>query len=286
MTARKLINRLYSKYEATIDFINLCEGKNTGQKISMLFNPHRYDTATKNSISIVEAFNNHDTFREGLARATLFKKDKYTTPELLYQVFQLGVNGVQYVNEFPPFIARNHYKSFYAKKILDPCAGWGGRMIGAASVGAEYVGCEPCTKTYKGLLVLGEWLEQFETGFTYRVINKPFEDISLKELGVGFDIAYTSTPYYDTELYSDEDTNSCVRYDTFERWLACFYIPMINRALTITEQGIILNVGCRRYDLIAPLDDFNYKEIPTRLSGKSGLGRTSKGKESFYLVTK
>ena len=35
--------------------------------------------------------------------------------------------------------------------LFDPCAGWGGRMLGTASVGWKYIGCEPNIKTYDNL---------------------------------------------------------------------------------------------------------------------------------------
>lgn len=273
---KDLVLMLYSKYEAIIDLYKLCGGMKAGEKISMLFNPHRYSTPTKDSISIIEGFKK-DTFLSGLARASLFKEGK--VKELLYQVLQLGINGVQYVNEFPPYIARDFYISYNAKIILDPCAGWGGRMIGAASVGSFYHGFEPSIKTYKGLIELGKFLKSFKTGFDFFIENKPFEDA---ELSKKYDLALTSPPYYDTELYSQEETNSYNRYHTFDEWCAGFYIPMIDKVMKFTDK-FILNIGCRRYDLKNPIK-YPMKEIRSKLSGSGGLGKSSDGKESFYLL--
>jgi hypothetical protein len=274
VTARGLVRYLYSMHEAVVAFYRLCKGEKAGHKISMLFNPYRYATRVggSKSCSIVEAFNTRERFTGGIARAMLVAMGTgHPDTNLLYHAFQLGVNGVGYAHEFPPYIARVHFISFNANTVLDPCAGWGGRMIGAASLGIHYVGCEPATETYKGLLRLGEWLKQFDTGFDFRIINKPFEDVEESELGE-FDLAYTSPPYYDTELYSDEETNSCNRFTTFEKWVEGFYLPMIRKALKLCRQGFVLNVGTRQYDLVASLDEFRYREIPSRLSGKGGLG--------------
>ncbi|MDY7038339.1 MAG: hypothetical protein SV375_19540 [Thermodesulfobacteriota bacterium] len=278
ITEKELVAMLYSKYEAVIDYSRLCTGTKTGEKISMLFNPHRYSTATKNSKSIVDAFND-DSFLSGLARATLFKESK--VKELLYQVLQLGINGVQYVNEFPPFIARNFYLNQNAKTILDPCAGWGGRMIGAASVGSFYHGFEPSTRTYCGLIQLGTFLKTFDNGFDFHIENIPFEDA---ELSKHYDFALTSPPYYDTEIYSEEETNSCNRYKNYSEWESRFYLPMVNKVLSYAKT-FILNVGSRQYDLKTPIvSKFGAKEITSKLSGKGGLGRKSSGKEGFFLI--
>jgi len=275
----QLVNMLYSKYEAIIDFSKLCYGEKTGEKISMIFNPHRYNTPTNKSKSVIKAFED-EGFLSGLARATIFKEGK--VKELLYQVLQLGINGIQYVNEFPPTIARDFYISYNAKIILDPCAGWGGRMIGAASVGAFYHGFEPATKTYNGLIELGKFLKSFKNGFDFKVDNTPFEDAILID---NYDIALTSPPYFDTELYSNEKTNSCNRYNGFEEWCNRFYLPMIEKTVKHTK-NFVLNVGSRGYDLKSVMIKTYTKtiEIHSKLSGSGGLGKKSDGKESFYLV--
>jgi len=279
ISEEELVSMMYSKYEAIVDFSKLCEGKKCGEKISMLFNMHRYSTPTKNSKSIIEAFND-DNFLSGLARATIFKDGK--VKELLYQVLQLGINGVQYVNEFPPYIMRDFCISFSAKTILDPCAGWGGRMIGVASIGGFYHGFEPSTKTYEGLLRLGEFLKLFNTGFEFIIENIPFEESILTRK---YDIALTSPPYYDTEIYSKEETNSCNRYKSFHEWCNGFYFPMIEKAFKHSD-NFILNVGSRKYDLKSQLFNLypNTREVSSKLSGKAGLGREEDGKEAFYLI--
>ena len=281
ITSIELVNTMYSKTEAVFDFMQLSNGKKAGAKISMLFNPHRYETRGGNERSIIQAFND-DKFLSGLARVALWKIGRYRNSELLYQCLQLGVNHTQYVNEFPPNKARDLYIEYNAKRILDPCAGWGGRMIGAASVGAFYHGFEPATKTYKGLLKLGEWLKLFKTGFDYKIDNMPFEDV---EISNHYDIALTSPPYYDTEIYSDEETNSCNRYKTFEEWVDYFYIPMI-RKVTHNNIPFLLNIGDRKYNLSEILyKNFeNVKCIESKIGGKAGLGKEKKSGESFYLV--
>ena len=122
ISEEELVSLMYSKFEAIIDFANLCNGKKAGEKISMLFNPHRYSTKRCDAKSLIESFSDIK-FLFGLSRAILFKEGK--VKELLYQCLQLGINGGAYINEFPPFIARDYYVSFQAESILDPCAGWG-----------------------------------------------------------------------------------------------------------------------------------------------------------------
>ena len=38
----------------------------------------------------------------------------------------------------------------------------------------------------------------------------------------------TSPPYYDLEIYSKEETQSIVKYNTYEKWIELFIKPMID----------------------------------------------------------
>jgi len=280
--SEQLASMLTSKIDAVVEFGRLCNGDKAGQKISLLFNPHRLDTATCKSVSLIEAMQSA-AFCSGLARALAWKDGKVS--DLLYQCLQLGINGVQYVNEFPPHVAREIYTAYGAQRILDPCAGWGGRMIGAASVGAFYHGFEPSTRTHHGLILLGEFLKSFKTGFDYRVDCQPFEDAYLS--GGVYDLAFTSPPYYDTEHYSDESTQARRRYQDYGAFERGFLLPMIEKSIPVTRHGVVVNIGSRRY----PMRDgiaarFPRAEVLTRfrLSGSHGLGKEHEDGEIFMAV--
>jgi hypothetical protein len=72
-----------NNFEAVIDYANLCAGEKTGQRISLLFNPHRLDTGTKRfPISLYQALKD-DAFVRGLARVVLLNKKK-ARPRISY----------------------------------------------------------------------------------------------------------------------------------------------------------------------------------------------------------
>jgi len=280
-----------NEFEAVMQYGDLSNGEKSCQKTSLLFNPHRLDTKTKSSkYSIFSAMQN-ESFVNGLARAVLFKKEK--VKELLYQVIQLGVNGVQYVNEFPPHIARDLCVKNGIQadsKVLDPCAGWGGRMIGISVVSNHYDCFEPETRTFSGLENLLSFIKTMNNSFCAKIHNIPFEEALLEDNS--YDFAITSPPYYDTEEYSEENTNSLNRYNTFEKWRDLFYLPLIEKTMKALKPNkiFILNIGSRVY----PLNDIlirNFKEkheirkMDKSLSGSAGLGKSGEG-ETFYAIKK
>jgi hypothetical protein len=289
LTLEEFAGEFITKTQAIEEFYKLCHGIKAGNTISLLFNPHRLSTDNeKDDLSVYESlFDDHRL--SGLARLYLYNLE-HGINNAFYVAIQRGYQNIQYINEFPPFVARTVYLDYSLKKeklkILDPCAGWGGRMIGCASIpNTTYVACEPSTKTYEGLLKLGEWLKALQPTFEYKVYKLPYEEFETDEK---FDIALTSPPYYNTEHYSDEPTNSMNKFTTFETWIEGFYKPLISNTVNrLTDDGaFILNVGDRKY----PLSDNMYaicKDIGIECvrihDYLGGLGET---KEKFYCISK
>ena len=142
----------------------------------------------------------------------------------------------------------------------------------------------------EGLLLLGEYLASFKTGFIVKVTCLPFEDAKVP-IGI-YDLAITSPPYFDTEQYSNAPSDSATRYKTFERWLLGFFYPMLHKTIVALKPNkpFILNIGSRSYPLSSKLAGWcasnyiHYKKIATRLSGVGGLGKSGEG-EVFYELT-
>lgn len=282
-----LAELLTNPFEAVIDYVNLCAGEKTGQRISLLFNPHRLDTQTKQR-SVLTALKDF-RFCDGLARVAILKKG--TTQDILYASIGMGVNHTSYIQEFPPHVARDlalEYSLSKSSKVLDPCAGWGGRMIGFSTIVDSYTCCEPSTRTAAGLRKLHDWLRVFRSSFTATIYEAPFEDVELPPQS--FDFALTSPPYYDTERYADEPTNSFKRYSTFEAWCTGFYAPLIHRTMAALkpDAAFVLNIGSRVYPLNERLhqiirDRYIVEKQKGKLSASNGLGKDGEG-ETFYEI--
>lgn len=288
-----LVGLLTNTVEGSMEYLQLLQGKRTCQKTSLLFNPHRLMTRISGErYGILEAITSDGTFLNGLARALLFKNGK--VKETLYQCLQLGVNGTGYVNEFPPHLARDlciRYGMSASSLVLDPCAGWGGRMLGASCVVNSYHGFEPATATADGLDDLADFIRLLRPDFAAKIECRPFEDAAL-EVG-SYDFAITSPPYFDTELYAAEDTQSSVRYQTFEAWHVGFFRPLIHSTMAALKRGcvFILNIGSRRYPLrtlVAEESEGRYsvKDLGNLLSGASGLRSACNDGERFLELSR
>jgi hypothetical protein len=235
-------------------FNKLCSGnKNVGSEISLLFNPHRLETrVNRRKISVADAFIKKD---KGLLSSISqwMSKQQDVVHHRQYIEIARANTGTQVSHEFKPYVARQIYLDHCAEgaKVLDPCSGWGGRLLGFAStgLGGEYFSTDPSTKTFQGLLQLREFILSAEniSKPEIKLFNLPFEDLDVPENY--FDFAFTSPPYYDTEIYSDEETQASNRYKTLEEFNKKFLSALIAKTMKALKQGavFILNIGGSQY---------------------------------------
>ena len=289
LTLEEFASEFITRNQAIEDFYKLCHGVKAGNTISLLFNPHRLSTDNeKEDLSVYESLQDDDKL-SGLARLYLYNLE-HGANNAFYSAIQRGYQNIQYINEFPPFVARMivlNYSKGAERVVLDPCAGWGGRMIGCASIpNTTYIAFEPSTQTWDGLNRLGEWLQKLQPTFKYKVYKLPYEESTDIELPK-FDLALTSPPYYNTEHYSEEPTNSLNKFNSYDKWIDGFYYPLIDLTLSRLHHGavFILNVGDRKYDLSDKLlehckaRNLYVERITDYLSGNGA------GKEKFWLVS-
>ena len=119
------------------------------------------------------------------------------------------------VTNFRPVIAKEIMNKYGKETVLDPCGGYGGRMMGFfCSNMKRYVAVDPNSETVKNLKHLGLILNRsIEKDF--EVNYQGFENFETEER---FDLIFTSPPYFKKEIYSDEETQSCNKFKDYESW--------------------------------------------------------------------
>jgi len=303
-TKEDLFNCIVNPASIMREFNLLCSGSNSpavGYYISLHFNPHRLDIDTKGSFYSITTKEKWKKFSESLARYF----SQYGESILAFRWLKtaaLGIGGVKIPNEFRPQLARNIYQDYLYKtenaKVLDPCHGWGGRVIGwlATQMKGSYTGYDPSTKTNSGVKEIIEFLKQSTVPGKANVHCKPFEDVKLK--ANTYDFAMTSPPYYDTEQYATEETQSFIRYNSLEKWHKHFLEPLIVNTIKALKSNkcFLLNIGNATYNLadrsiiVCRKYGYEYKRIEKYTIGGFGVGeRTNqdgiKG-ETFLEITK
>jgi hypothetical protein len=117
--------------------------------------------------------------------------------------------------------------------LFDPCAGWGGRMLGAAAAGWDYYSCDPNKETFDNLQRLIRFIQPKTVT---SIQNMPVEDFDLNSIK-HVDIVLASPPYFNLEVYNHTPEQSYNKHSTYAEWRDAWLIPLINRCLDKLEAG-------------------------------------------------
>jgi len=140
--------------------------------------------------------------------------------------------------------------------LFDPCAGWGGRMLGTVAAGWRYIGCEPNKTTYDNLVRMAEFLN---ISNSIELHNVPFEEFDMNGLDK-IDIVLTSPPYFNLETYSDDNAQSYIRHNDFNDWMHNWLIPMIHTCTSkLSDDGLscwnVMNF--KKYSIVEDVIDYH-----------------------------
>ena len=142
------------------------------------------------------------------------------------------VGGLANVTKYRAPLAKAIVEEFGATSVLDPCIGWGGRMLGALAAGATYTGCEPCLATVGGLQGI---LKDIEKEGAATILAQPAEE-GLLGLSRDYDMILTSPPYFNLEVYDSSSTQSITDH-TWDTWVAEWLDPVIRMSLGLLKEG-------------------------------------------------
>jgi len=169
---------------------------------------------------------------ELLKKVLVWNRKSHTTPylsELKRGVYFCG--GLPKSTMYRPQLAK--MITFGSNVVLDPCMGWGGRLLGTISNFSHYIGFEPNTKTFEGLSELVDFLGVKNM---VTLINDDAMNIDNYDLPM-VDCIVTSPPYFNLEVYSHEKTQSVYNTQTYKEWENNFLKPLVKKCVTKLNDG-------------------------------------------------
>lgn len=127
-------------------------------------------------------------------------------------------------------------------KWIDISAGWGDRLLTAMSMNMEYLGYDPNTELQAGH---SEMIQMFGNG-SQQVIYQPFETAVLKQNY--YDVCLSSPPYFNLEVYSQDETQSVKSFPTYTGWMVGFLFTSLRKVWDSLKIGgyLILHLGDAR----------------------------------------
>lgn len=140
---------------------------------------------------------------------------------------------MKFCNNFQSTIALTLYKIFDAKHVFDSSSGWGDRLIAAIALNIKYTGVDP-SKCLKPLYT--KIINTLATNKNnYKINNMGIESMNMIENT--YDLCFTSPPFFDLEVYENNDNQSIVKYNTQESWEKSFLITLADQNI----KGLIVN---------------------------------------------
>lgn len=214
-------------WQSTETYIN--STSRLGMKLCEHFFPNFYDIQDKSG----KSFRNQWT-KDNIKKILRWNRRSHTTPYL--SELKRGVYfccGMTKNTMFRPQMAKLVCDRYQPSIVLDPCAGWGGRMLGAVASGANYIAFEPNTITYANLKNMIAFLE---IGDKVTIICDDAMNMKNHNLPK-VDLTITSPPYFDLEVYCQEQSQSITSHDSYNSWSENFLNGIIQNCLDHLMDG-------------------------------------------------
>lgn len=262
----------YTDDELRKDWQNLCKWTTAednisstsrmGMKLCEHYNPNFFDIESASGTSFKSLWT-----ATNLEKILKWNRKSHSTPYI--SELKRGIYfccGLTKNTMYRPQMMKLACMKYKPDVVLDPCAGWGGRMLGAVAYGAHYIAFDPNTTTHSNLVKMANFL-----GIQNQVTlicddARNMKKYNLPKAG----LVLTSPPYFDLEVYTHEATQSITTTPTYQDWADGFLREVIKLGIEHLEPGgtSCWNVGKVRGrdmndDVLKYHNEFNFDKVAT-----------------------
>lgn len=229
-------------------------GSGVGTTLCKFLFPNLQDTPSKHDLdkagaeSIFAKFHN-ETYLKRAIKFCFSYKNGCPVPTAVEGGLRLVGSAP---SNFRPMNAKAVYERFCPEggTILDTSSGFGGRLLGALSSkkNFKYVGCDPNTETMYHLHQLAEYIEMVtgrENSYELHCVGSEI----FRGKPNSIDFAFTSPPYFDLEVYSDEETQCYNKFPKLEDWLEGFVRETIKNIIYMLKPGSVYAINIADFDI-------------------------------------
>jgi 16S rRNA G966 N2-methylase RsmD len=241
-------NRLMTQGTGSIFQKSGALGAATGLRLANFFHPQMWSICVSRYRCPMEVFLDDDLLRRALAQAWSIWPDRFgANPSNLRRMLKT-FTGTAAVSNFRPTLARAVIQRFSepGSTVLDFSAGFGGRLVGCLTLERAYIGIEPCRDQVAGLRRNIRALRTMQPKHaSARIFAGRAEHVLQRIASNSVELVFSSPPYYNWERYDEKESQSYVRYTSYQSWLAGFLEPSIHESYrTLRRRGhMVLNVS-------------------------------------------
>ena len=249
-----------------------------GLGLAWSYMPHSWEVKCNDLKTPMEVFNDDELFKKVIDKRMLMG-DNISDNGIrkMLKIF----TGVQSVSNFRPTASASIYSLFTENgdTVWDMSSGYGGRLLGASLLNINYIGTEPCKKTFNGL---NEMIKDFDfNSIIYNIGSEEF-----KPEKESLDFCFTSPPYFDLEKYSDEETQSYKKYPTFDLWLNKFIRKTFENCYYGLKKDKYMVINIANIDIKEIAEDVGFKLVDEWKLALSSINKTGFKYEPIYIFKK
>ncbi len=270
---------------------NIIMPQNSGVDFLYKFYPNINDVKKKDSkMSMREGFFDDKVLKRAIRKCLLYDESIDYLRRWFYLV------GCGACSNFRPSAARVVYDINLGEgsRVYDFSSGYGGRLLGAwaSEKVVEYVGIDPNTETYNNAVKLIKYLNKKYKNGDMSVFCEGSENFGVSkypEYENYFDMAFSSPQYFDTEIYCEEETQSCFKFPTYESWIKYFLRYTVHNCIDVLKEDGIFAINIfDKLNKIKPIlqyickekDFYLYKVDKLALHLMPGLDTEGEGRKS------
>ena len=168
----------------------------------------------------------------------------------VFECFRINLGSIVM---FKATTAKYLYQKYNATSVLDPTAGWGGRMLGAWSLGINYTGIDTNIKMVDAYNNMMTFLKE-ESGFKNALFSDDHKskldmiwesalDVDFSKLN--YDFVLTSPPYVNLEIYEHMEP-----WESDQKFYTEFFIPLWQKCVDNIKKGghVCFNISPKMYE--------------------------------------
>lgn len=141
--------------------------------------------------------------------------------------------------------------------IHDPSCGFGSRMSAVLLEGCNYYGTDPNLELFDCLNRYYNFLKQYHLTRGASDIRNIGSEVFVPEWENMMDISFTSPPYFNLEIYSEDTGASTKNYDNYELWKQEYMVPTCKNIKTYLKKDCLALINTKNISKKIPIfDDF------------------------------
>ena len=251
-------HKLIGNKELNHDLKNLKKFKAVENKNNFYGNPFLYHFQFKNLLNckrekgktIYEIYNDKTAWDKLIDSTRKRNRGGRTAAGNVFECFRINLGSIVM---FKSTTAKYLYKKYNAKSVLDPTAGWGGRMLGAWALDINYTGIDTNTNMTSAYNSMMEYLDNYnefnnplikeERVGKLQMIWQSALDVDFSKLD--YDFVLTSPPYVNLEIYEHMEA-----WNSDEAFYKGFFIPLWQKCVDNIKAGghVCFNISPKMYD--------------------------------------